>query len=348
MEPNGNDKSAVVGHRLWASAVEINVPPTWLIAARTRLLDCFHPRLEEIRLPPVTEGPEDVFVDLHAGVRLPSRVPRHPLRRLERRRELVVNDAVIVDSRDWTSFNISHLFLHAITPYLLVRRSLREAGLSDDVVLVIESPMPAYAEPMLTMLGVRWLATDRAVRGQIATVTYGHRVKLRPLVLELLPRVNGLEGGADRVYVSRRNRRCVTNETEVTSFLSARGFRVVYLEDLPLIEQWRAIASAEQVVGVHGAGLINLLARHLHRPGERTTVVEVFGPGYVVEPYRLLSAALAFPYAATRGVVTPDIVRDLDGRGQSLRHQMTDITVDLGALERAMELVELDVAPRDA
>jgi capsular polysaccharide biosynthesis protein len=53
--------------------------------------------------------------------------------------------------------------------------------------------------------------------------------------------------------------RQVENAAEVRDFLERAGFITVRLESLSLLEQVRLFASAEFVVGPHGAGLANLL-----------------------------------------------------------------------------------------
>ena len=51
----------------------------------------------------------------------------------------------------------------------------------------------------------------------------------------------------------------MANAAEVREFLERAGFRTIRLEGMPLVEQVRLFASAQFVVGPHGAGLSNLL-----------------------------------------------------------------------------------------
>jgi capsular polysaccharide biosynthesis protein len=69
-----------------------------------------------------------------------------------------------------------------------------------------------------------------------------------------------------RLVVSRaktRSRR-VVNEADLLARLEPLGFRPVYLEDLPLVEQITLFARAEAIVASTGAGLVNLIHA---RPG---------------------------------------------------------------------------------
>ena len=65
-----------------------------------------------------------------------------------------------------------------------------------------------------------------------------------------------------RIFVSRalrRERRPFMNEDECASVLTRHGFRFVHPETLSFDEETKLFASAEIVVGLHGAGLANLL-----------------------------------------------------------------------------------------
>jgi hypothetical protein len=80
--------------------------------------------------------------------------------------------------------------------------------------------------------------------------------------------------GPRRIYVMRStsDQRGVVNDAEVRSALDARGFVPVTMEGRPLDEQAAVFASADAIVGVHGAALANLA---FARPGTR--VVELVG-----------------------------------------------------------------------
>jgi capsular polysaccharide biosynthesis protein len=63
-----------------------------------------------------------------------------------------------------------------------------------------------------------------------------------------------------RVYISRRStKRRVFNEEEVITFLKPHGFEVVEFEKMTFMEQVAMCASSDIIVGLHGAGLTNML-----------------------------------------------------------------------------------------
>jgi capsular polysaccharide biosynthesis protein len=88
--------------------------------------------------------------------------------------------------------------------------------------------------------------------------------RIRERLLERLPVV--AEGSAlspSRLYISRsraaKRKFTIQAENIVRSILESRGFQPICLEDLPWAEQARLASSAEFIVGLHGAGLTNIL-----------------------------------------------------------------------------------------
>jgi len=67
--------------------------------------------------------------------------------------------------------------------------------------------------------------------------------------------------GPERLYISRRkaNRRKVLNEEAVEQLLAACGFQLLCFEDYTFEEQVRLCAQAKVLVGIHGAGLANMV-----------------------------------------------------------------------------------------
>jgi hypothetical protein len=99
-----------------------------------------------------------------------------------------------------------------------------------------------------------------------------------------------------RLYISRagaQRGRPVVNEREIQTVLGSRGFETVRLEELSVREQAALFASAEVVVGPHGAGFTNLV---FCQPGAK--IVEFFTRPYVTPLYWMLSNRLRLRYYA--------------------------------------------------
>lgn len=99
--------------------------------------------------------------------------------------------------------------------------------------------------------------------------------------------------GDDRIYVSRRVApgRLMRNEAELERALERMGFKILYLENMPMAEQFRAFRRASTVVAPHGAGLSHL---HFCRPG--TYVLECFPNTYFNDCYARLAVQLGHRY----------------------------------------------------
>jgi capsular polysaccharide biosynthesis protein len=76
-----------------------------------------------------------------------------------------------------------------------------------------------------------------------------------------------------RVLISRADfgRREIANRDEVEASLAARGFVTYELVRMSVTEQAALFAQAEHVVGVHGAGLVNMLFSN------NCKITEIFG-----------------------------------------------------------------------
>ncbi len=97
----------------------------------------------------------------------------------------------------------------------------------------------------------------------------------------------------NRIYVTRRPSpvgRRVLNETEVLEVAERFGFRSYALEELSLSAQIELFFDAEAVIGVHGAGLTNLLF------ADRIGVVELHPAPTIFPHYYFLCQAMQHHY----------------------------------------------------
>jgi hypothetical protein len=107
------------------------------------------------------------------------------------------------------------------------------------------------------------------------------------------------QGGKERLFISRARakKRKLINEAELMNELSRYGFRSVELETMPVAEQIRLFASAEMIVGPHGAGLTNLI---FCKPG--TKVIELFSPNHMHTCYPVISSHMGLEHYYLVGV----------------------------------------------
>jgi len=112
--------------------------------------------------------------------------------------------------------------------------------------------------------------------------------------------------GQRKIFLVRgkHRRRTMNNSDEIFAILKAKGFESVDTDLLTVPEQIEMFAHARHVVGIHGAGLINILYRH----PEHCSLFEIAEP-MVREAHSLngqyhnLAVALGFDYGTTMGKV---------------------------------------------
>ena len=127
-------------------------------------------------------------------------------------------------------------------------------------------------------------------------------------------------GTRSRLYISRAKatKRRLVNESQVVDLLRSFHFQVVYAEDLSYREQVALFYNAAIVVGVHGAGLTNILF------GDQVTLVELHPKDLVRSHYFMICKALNFSYQYLIG---------------DTANARQDFGVDMAALEEILDLV---------
>lgn len=126
--------------------------------------------------------------------------------------------------------------------------------------------------------------------------------RIRERLLERLPQLETESSTATkRLYLSRQKatKRKLTIQTEVAvrAILDAEGFQSVCLEDLPWVEQVRLVSGADFIVGLHGAGLSNILF------AKAKSLIEFQNP-FEVRPYfALMARELDMNYAYLVGAL---------------------------------------------
>lgn len=133
---------------------------------------------------------------------------------------------------------------------------------------------------------------------------------------------------ARRVYITRRlaARRRISNESEIEPVLNEYGFEPVEAENLTVREQIDLFSEAEAVLGLHGAGLTNMI---FASPGCK--VLEIFDPDHVFVHYYALAEIMKHDYWYLVGSRSAN---------NSFVHAATghqDIVVPAGELRKSLE-----------
>ena len=203
--------------------------------------------------------------------------------------------------------NYAHFMLQTVPRLECIRRVV--SGRDVDRVL-IPDPSPRFVFEVLERIGIE---PDQifAVPGEPPVVYRCERL-VAATVLDTLEVGAPWAAASLRVpyadeIASRGNRRLylaheaglvrrIVNERAVVSLLEASGFDVVSLAGLTVAEQATLIASAECVVGLHGAALANWIFAH---PGTR--VIELLPANVARSMYEQLAGRLGLKYRASVG-----------------------------------------------
>jgi capsular polysaccharide biosynthesis protein len=186
-------------------------------------------------------------------------------------------DEVILGIQDW-----DHNYFHWMTEVLPAILAMRERK-SVPVLLNSNSIKQKHIVNSLELFQIPFVIHD--IYNKTGRISKLHMVKV-PVVAEYNEQVmfklqhyfyeklgiGSQSHPGKKIYISREkaNRRKVSNENELISMLVNKGFEVVYLEEYSLAEQVILLSEAETVVGIHGAGLTNIM---FMKP--TTTVIEL-------------------------------------------------------------------------
>ena len=113
---------------------------------------------------------------------------------------------------------------------------------------------------------------------------------------------------ARRIFLVRgkqRSRR-LANLAALKAVTDRYGFDVIDTDNMPLEEQMALFSSTRYVVGIHGAGLVNLI----YRAGAPLGLLELFSPRHIAPHYYWLATDYGYDYDALAGEETPESAAD--------------------------------------
>ena len=127
-----------------------------------------------------------------------------------------------------------------------------------------------------------------------------------------LPKIH-IEPVKHNVYISRlKSKRSPVFERNLQSQLSAKGWRIVYLEEINLLDQFSIFQNASSIVGIHGAGLSGMVFAN---PG--TPIFELYPIERDIKCFENLARATGLsitriPFANGSNEVPPELISRLN------------------------------------
>ncbi len=168
----------------------------------------------------------------------------------------------------WITDNWSQGYFHWFTD-ALPRAIVSERVASGYPILLPDTygSLP-FVAASLELLGLKAIHFDPSCRVMVKdlllpshTASTGNynRAIMQELRDRMVPKPSSKQGR--RIFISRSKaaRRSIVNEEEVVRVLIRSGFEIHHFEDLGLEEQIHLMNGAGTVVGLHGAGLTNML-----------------------------------------------------------------------------------------
>ena len=318
--------------------------PAQLVTARSYLIDRFTPECEIVSLPPRTTGGGVLrYGPRPLGAAPPRR--RGFLTGVQRRDGGDIAGRTVFDFRLRHPQNWAHFLNNHLPIYFWICDALDLDWTK--TLIVMPADTPDYIRDAADMFGLDILASDGDLSGdgiafeadpwiciRAARDNWVRSAKVQAVVAQAAR--SGM-AVPQRVFLSRRNTRTLSNEAEVVAYLAAMGFVTFYPEDLCARDQFRLFREAETIVAIHGAGLAPLL----YRPsgGHLRQLIEILPCGHMTDVYRIMAQQVGCAWIGVRGKLKPAYVRpayDFSARFDAFSRD--DFEVDIQSLELAFAM----------
>lgn len=241
-----------------------------------------------------------------SSVQINRSIYQHPTiwrRRLET--EVEISNAWTVCSH--ATNNYYHWLFDTLP--LLVLPNCKERIRRESPTLILPRPQGAFQKDSLDLLGFsRCAAVNvsdqfRVIRADTLNVPIlpqatdqAHPEIVAALRREFLPHASP-SSGKRRIYITRLGeKRCVTNEPEISHLFEKYDIAVVRLPSLSFQQQIELFANTELVIAPHGAGVANCVFLP-----EGASVIELFSTTYVNPMYWRLANSCRCNYAILLG-----------------------------------------------
>jgi hypothetical protein len=295
------------------------------------MADCWNPETQEILLSAAVIPKAEIVIQSHSGSTEDSPIRTHNPRRVATRRlssSLALPETeFFFDARFETDLNISHILTNVAAGVIAAREVF------SPISIVLRSRASTMAQEACRCLGFRVICTDKNVRGNMIDAPPGNSAAYEGWYRTLFGDLEfpGYDPNTpERVFLSRREGRTLSNEAEVIGVLAPLGFKTVYFEELSIAQQWSIGRNTRVIAGIHGAALSSLLFDR-HQP----KVLELFHPGYVVR--RHMTNAIGGSWCGVSGQIPADLIRELDQKQDARHFAQAPIRIDPGSLRRGLE-----------
>ncbi|ALI99760.1 glycosyltransferase family 61 protein [Rufibacter tibetensis] len=219
-------------------------------------------------------------------------------------KKVVTVDSAVVVRLGW--FNYWHFFNDILGAILLLRK---EGLLQSNVSILIPeglSKMSYFIQSLELSDELRsynWVVQDENTYVESSSTIYcrvldNHRKQFDE-VIKLFEPYLVKRATAAKIFVTRRGTklRRLENFCEIEELVQSYGYTVIACEELSLKEQIEVFHNASHIIGVHGAGLTNIIFRR----SQQLNLLEIFPENNIPPNFFWLSASYGFSYNAVVG-----------------------------------------------
>lgn len=213
----------------------------------------------------------------------------------------------VVSLRDTGEENYFHFYNDVLAKLLLLEEHLK---LDRKIPLIVskklwDKPFFHYFLNLPPLKDRNWIVQDNFyIKAKTAYFCkpLTHTKRYYDQILNWIPWVPEGNSLNRRIFLTRNPKRLrfIKNLTEIENLCNKYDFEIVDADELSLSEQVQLFAEARYVIGIHGAGLTNII----YRRGITLAVLEIFPPptlGYLPFQYILMSALYGYRYDAVIG-----------------------------------------------
>ena len=215
----------------------------------------------------------------------------------------------LVSLRDTGEENYYHFYNDVLVKLFFLEEKI---GLSQNVPLLISRKL--YDRPFFQYFRQHPFLRDRQwiVQGEEQYIRSRRTYFCKPLTHTLhyysrildMVRLEDLHPGGPkdrRLFITRstKRQRFIENNDEIAAVCQGMGFDVIDFDEMSLPQQIQAMSQARYVIGIHGAGLVNMLFR-----GKKSmSVLEIYPPStYFPFHYVLMANQLNYQYDGLIGL----------------------------------------------
>lgn len=270
----------------------------------------------EIYIEPHTGWPMGKYNQLYLSLHPSGITPYMPVpayRSILSKKPLVTFDKII-SLRDVNEGGYSHFYTDILAKLVLVRQTI---GSLKSYTLIISKKLfnTAYGRFLLEnapifkeagsifLQDTEYITAKEVIFSSILVNPTCHIEITKEVISEARAAYHCGDKGERKIFLTRgkHRRRTIRNNDEIEAIMHGYGFEIIDTDNLTLPEQIELFANCRYLVGIHGAGLANMIYRHPNRLS-LFEIAEAIRPILGANPlYHNIAVALGFDYGATMG-----------------------------------------------